>query len=265
MNKKYFTSAINVQSALFLTCEHASRVVPPEYPPYLGMTPEEFENAKDVDDPGAAALTHDLTRVCACSTLEACYSRAVIDVNRQLVDNPTDIFHASALKRQLLTVIAGEEKIVDVPANPDDPEEERRRFDEFAVPYQAEAARIVGELRQSHDHIFLVQIHSYFRQYNGQRRDTDIGILFRKKYRAQAELFQGFLREKAGGLRIDLNVPYDIAEPDSLRAAMDQFEQDDDVTVLIVEVSNDLLVGDHHQYAVICESLHYALERLIAS
>lgn len=239
---KSFRSRINTASHLFLTCEHASRLIPREYPRYLGLSRADFSQVKDVDDIGALDLTRELLKRYEASYLWATISRAVLDVNRQLVENPANTFHACAMRQQLLTERDGVEVMIDVPINQINPkQEEKRRFQEIAVPYQSRAKEIVDVLRKHHEKIILVQVHSFFREYNGEKRKTDIGILFREKHRARARKVRGAMRRVSGTYQIDLNKPYDIAKAGSMRVAMDQFEDDQDVTILIVEVANDLL------------------------
>lgn len=263
MKEKYFVSQLVENTPLLLTCEHASRAVPEIYGQYLGLSHQDFENAKDVDDPGALDLMRNLQERCTCSYLYAMISRAVIDVNRQLVDQPRDTFHASALKQQLLTERDGKEIMIDVPANSSGSEEEKRRFEEIAVPYHGEACRIVNALRVEHEHVVIMQVHSFFRKYNGTVRETDIGILFRKRHMYHATTLQEILQEKLPCLCIDLNKPYDLSEMNALPVAMDQFETEDDITILIVEVANDLLQEDDPMYDKIIDALHAATKHLI--
>lgn len=171
------------QSPLFLTCEHASCLVPPELAD-LGLPGDEFRTHIGWDI-GAAAVTEELSRRLKAAAVLSSVSRLVVDCNRDL--NAADLMPAKSHG-------------VEVPGNRD---LDRRAVDERLRRYYEPFHRVIDESLASRDASLLLSIHSFTAEYDG--REFDIGVLF-DDYEREAEQLAQRLREQ--GFHVRMNEPY---------------------------------------------------------
>lgn len=180
---------------LFLTCEHASNAVPESLKKKLNIPASVLKSHRGWD-PG----TLELARAIATTTRTKIFqpgtmSRLVIDLNRGET-NP-DVFskwshgQLTATERQKLTL-------------------QHRKFRRAALN------AVNRMLLTSKNHVIHLSIHSFTPVMKGQRRSTDIGILFDPKRPAEKKFANQLIRilkaaaikEKLAGIHIDANKPY---------------------------------------------------------
>lgn len=242
-----FHGIVRKANHLLLTCEHGSRRIPRRYN-RLGLTKRELDGAKDLQDVGAFGLMKEMARLSRASYLYATQSRLVIDCNRQIngVKKVNNTFHASALKQTLLTEIDGKEVIIPVPGNAHrSKQEEKSRFDHFARPYQQHGAMIAEKICSFHEYALIVQIHSFYPLYNGQKRKTDIGILYNNSSHVAHKLIDELRRRTT--LRIDANKPWDFRSSDVSGGAFYPLEKRRDIDIIVIEVNMSHLSSQKKQ------------------
>lgn len=222
---------------LLITCEHGSRRIPRRYN-RLGLSKRELEGAKDLCDVGALGVMKELARLSRASYLYAIQSRLVIDCNRQLNGQrkAANTFHASVLKQTLLTEIDGEEKLIPIPGNSHkSKQEERSRFAHFAQPYQEQGRMLAQKICSAYGHAIIIQIHSFYPLYDGQKRTTDIGILYDRSPHSAHKLINGLRQET--DFRIDANKPWNFRSPGIRGGAFFPLERRQDIDIIVVEIN----------------------------
>jgi predicted N-formylglutamate amidohydrolase len=177
-------------TGLILLADHASNRRPSEYGT-LGLPAAEFERhiAYDI---GIEAVTRGLAAVLGCPALMTCFTRLLIDPNRD-VNDPTLIMRLSdgAI----------------VPANARISEDERaRRIARFYRPYhqaitdEIDACLAIGIVPA------LVSIHSFTPFWKGMPRPWHVGILWERDRRFSDLLIAAF--GATGDLVVGDNEPY---------------------------------------------------------
>lgn len=180
---------------LLLTCEHASNAIPESLKKKLNIPASVLKSHRG-SDPG----TLELARAIATTTRTKIFqpgtiSRLVIDLNR--AETNPDVFskwsrnHLSATERQKLTL-------------------QHRKFRRAALSAATQM------LLTPKNHVIHLSIHSFTPVMKGQRRSTDIGILFDPKRPTEKKFANQLIRilkaaatkEKIAGIRIDANKPY---------------------------------------------------------
>lgn len=175
-----YKSQLQTTSNILFTCEHASGRIPRVYHS-LGLTRRELQQAKDWYDIGALALMQELAKAFDASYLYTTFSRLVIDANRgpHAILDAENSFHAPALKQSVLIDDHGKEKVIDIPANcmRNAHEEGESRWETYVQPYYSRGSEMIRKLREIHDDIYIIPIHSFSPTYNGEVRTIDIDVL----------------------------------------------------------------------------------------
>ncbi len=238
----HFSDLVSESNILF-TCEHATGRIPAQLGT-LGITPDDLKNCKDLYDPGALSLMRTLATHFNASHLYADLSRLVIDVNRHF-DAPSKSangFHASLVKTEILTERDGIEVKVPIPHNQHIPEtEERALYDNICVPYQNELIRMVNELKQQHDHVFIISIHSFFPSYAGQVRTVDIDVMGYIPPDV-APLAAGAIRTSHPTYNTAIDQPWSAQSVDG--GVFFILKNTPDITTLFFDIKNDNLTND---------------------
>lgn len=205
---------------LLLTCEHASRALPPGFPSARGVA--DLINDHWGWDIGAWALARQLARRLGASAVGGSYSRLVIDLNRPLSD-PTLIVRA----------IQGR----DLPWNARlTPAEIERRVLAYHLPYHDAIDRLIVRRVARGVRPFLLAVHSFTGELHGRRRDFDAGVLF-ADYAAEARAFgRGLARS---GLAVRYNEPYSGLE--GLMYSIERHGSEHRLPCLELELRQDLL------------------------
>lgn len=227
-------------SNIFLTCEHASDHIPSKYGT-LGLTHEDLQHSKDLYDPGSREMAEYLEDQLKSSALYADVSRLVIDYNRRLdaATKNDNAYHTCPLKTQLLVEKNGHESIVQIPGNIYDNQvifeaEEKKRYNEYVVPYVNTAYDVLDVLRTKHHKTYIVQIHSFFPQYNGQKRHVDICVLYDRAKDAAERIVKNI--QSHTSLCVAANDPWNMKDIDGV--VFNKVYDMDNVEVIGFDINN---------------------------
>lgn len=171
--------------AYLVTCEHGGNQVPVAYSQAFATAEADLSSHRGYD-PGALSVAKALSRAL---NSKLCYSettRLLIDLNRSL-NNP-EVW--SEYSREL-------------------PSEEITST--YYHPYRNEVESLLSGAIVSHGRVIHLSIHSFSPIWKGEKRATDIGILFdddRSGETAFARRWMRTLKKHLSGLQIDLNKPY---------------------------------------------------------
>lgn len=237
MTKNHYFKVRKNSNVLF-TCEHASKRMPAKYGS-LGLSKEILAGAKDLYDPGAKEVFKILEEKLKSNYLYSNVSRLVVDYNRMLggINNKKNTFHTSVLKTNLLTEINDKEQIVNIPVNffknnKDFIEEEKKRFDEFVVPYLEDGKRILDKI-SGFEKKYIIMIHSFFPVYNGEVRKVDIGVLYGKSKNISKKIIKNL--RKNINLKIGDNSPWKMTDIDGIFSGL---EKEDGIEIIAFDINN---------------------------
>lgn len=229
----YAVERADADTAVLLTCEHATQRVPEGYGwPAADVWLRDTHWAYDL---GAEALARDVASALGAPLVRSRFSRLLVDPNRP-EDSPT-LFRGTAEGRP-------------VTLNRDLDEAERaRRIGELLRPYHAAVDRVVAGSPAS----VLLSMHSFTALYEGQPRTLEIGVLF-----TEDEPLARRLAEALGARwRVALNEPY--SGHDGLMYAVDRHARAHGRRAVELEVRQDLAVDPAFRAALV-EVLVPALE-----
>lgn len=188
---------------ILLVCDHASR----DFPRSLGTLGLDADAlARHIAwDIGAAELTRRLADRLNAPAVLACYSRLVIDLNRQ----PGD-------PQSILEVSDG----VVIPGNVGlSAEQQEARAETFHWPYHHAIDQAFARLRRLGPEPLFFAVHTFTPSLGGKDRFWDLGVLWNRDPRIAVPLIE-ILREREG-LHVGDNQPYsgkDIAYTLNLHA-----------------------------------------------
>jgi predicted N-formylglutamate amidohydrolase len=177
-------------SGIVLTCEHASRALPPGVRP-AGRAERAILASHWGWDIGAWELTRAVARRLGAAAVGGRFSRLFIDLNRPVGDETLVRREAGGVAlswNARLTAAAVERRLLDV-----------------HVPYHAAIDQLAIRRRTRGIRPLLFAMHTFTPVYEGRRRDFDVGVLFDRS-RAGAILLADGLRRT--GLRVRYNEPY---------------------------------------------------------
>ena len=205
---------------LVITCEHATNRLPAEFTMTEADRP--WMETHWAYDPGAGELTRQIVKRKACCAVMSRFSRLICDPNRHIADDDWIREQAEGYA---------------ISFNQGLPEQEReRRRAVYYEPFHLEIDRCLGERLERGGDVLLLSIHTFTRNYMGQIRDMEMGVLF-DRFDPVAARFGQHLREQ--GFRTELNEPYSGKEGGIFCAARHGSRHG--VIYLELEVRNDLL------------------------
>ncbi len=207
------------RGAVCIICEHAS----PRIPASLGNL-----GLSDIDrlshavwDPGAEALARRLSALLDAPLVLSRVSRLVHDCNR-----PPEASDACPSRTEL----------IEIPGNRDLSASEREvRVREVYEPFHAEVARVLDGFATPPA---LVTVHSFTPTWNGEPRETEIGLL----HDADASLATAMLAAAGPAPMVGLNMPYSAA--DGVTHTLRKHGTARSLSNVMVEVRNDLLTEE---------------------
>lgn len=227
-------------TAVYLTCEHASRRLPAPANPTPG---ERAILASHWGiDIGAWALTRELSRRGGYGAIGGRWSRLLIDLNRR-VDDPT------------LVRPDAEGMTLSWNHGVDAAEIERRAL-AYHAPYHAEidrqlVRRIVRGVRP-----VVLAIHTFTAVLHHRRRNFDVGVLY-DEHTALARRMARTIRRS--GLTVRYNQPYSGMA--GMMYAVDRHGSHLDLPCLELEVNHDRL-SDPEQVDAVADAVAPAVEEL---
>jgi predicted N-formylglutamate amidohydrolase len=186
----------NGQSAIVLSCDHASKAIP-EGLGDLGLAKSELGRhiAWDI---GAAGVSQYLSELLDAPLVLQNYSRLVIDCNRT-----SDHDQLIPLRCEATTIPGNRDLSVEVRA---------QRYDEIFRPYHETIAELLDQRLLEERSSAFVAIHSFTPSYLGNRRPWHIGIL----YGCDRRMAEKILEQLDGDSTccVGDNEPYRIDEKD---------------------------------------------------
>lgn len=208
----------NGRSRILLVCEHASNHIPDRYDG-LGLT-DAAKISHAAWDPGAQAVTERMSEILDASAVLGTVSRLVYDCNRP----PTSPEAIRAISEQII-----------VPGNASlEAAAQIERVETVYDPFTQLLDRTIKLLGITP---ILVTIHSFTRTYNGNPRDTDIGIIHDEDARLAKTMIG--LSNGGTGLKFDLNKPY--SRDDEVTHTLHLHGTKNGLVNVMIEVCNDLI------------------------
>jgi predicted N-formylglutamate amidohydrolase len=206
-------------ASVLFTCEHASNALPPPY-----EWPQEDEWVRSTHwawDPGARDFALECAERFGGVYVGACFSRLLCDVNRPIASDTMFRERADGAAVKLNRGMTDEER--------------DRRIASFYVRYH----RRLGQAANAMDPRLIVSCHSFTPEYEGEKRDMDMGVLCTHEDALARSLVSEFC---AAGLDCRENAPWSGKEgfmysADSLAVAAPVRR-----TAIMLELRNDLAV-----------------------
>lgn len=172
---------------LILSCEHGGNEIPQAYS-RLFKGHEKVLNSHRGYDPGTLDLFHYLKSLAVFSRSNT-ISRLLIEYNRSM--------HHPQLFSEFSAGLNAEDK--------------KLLFDTYYIPYRSEIESAIRQFIGGDQKVLHISLHSFTPDFNGERRNNDIGLLYdssrlpEKEFSAQ---FKSRLLEEDPGLHIRANYPY---------------------------------------------------------
>lgn len=208
------------QSPFVIVCDHASNRLPAKYGD-LGLT--HAERVSHIAwDPGALAVSRELSHLLDAPVVQSTVSRLIIDCNRDL-DAPDLIWTLSEATR-----IAANETI--------DAEERQYRITHFHQPYHASIETLLEARRHAGQETVLVCMHSFTPVYHGVARPWPIGLIHGTDTRYTKGLFDA-LKSEAPDLNIGWNEPY--AALNGVTLTLEKHGDGRGLDATMIEIRND--------------------------
>jgi predicted N-formylglutamate amidohydrolase len=181
------------RSRYVLTCEHASRYIPPRY---RGLGLPESELARHIAwDIGVEAVSRSLAARIDAPLFLSGYSRLLIDCNR-----PTGVPSGIPVLSEL----------TEIPGNRGLEQAERDyRANTFYWPYQTAIADHLDARERAGRPTAIVSVHSFTPVFKGFQRPWHAGVLFRRSVEFGTAMVEAL---RAPGLVVDANEPYQISD-----------------------------------------------------
>jgi predicted N-formylglutamate amidohydrolase len=223
---------------LLLTCEHASQLLPLPW-----RWPDEDRRLLNTHwalDLGSEELTRELSVAVAAPAAIAQFTRLLVDANRPL--------HSSTLFRDTadgIPVFLNKELT---------PEEKENRLEKCYYPYHRALAALQKEVMPD----FILSLHSYTKNYEGQPRKVEVGVLYKEDEELAKAMKKQFTEN--GGYDCRMNEPWSGLEgfmysadrhghwdedafkpPQERSPGWTEKEGKSDIAVIMLEMRNDLL------------------------
>lgn len=172
---------------LFLSCEHATNVVPPDFRHVFHQQESLLETHRAIDL-GTEAIIRQLSQTFGCEYVTASVTRLLIDCNRSLS-------HATCFSEFSKSLSAAEKQ---------------QLIDKYYLPYRQKTEDMIKNHIEKGHQVLHLSIHSFTPILNGIARNTGIGLLYDPKHHGEKEVarqLHGLLSQQTD-YRIRLNYPY---------------------------------------------------------
>jgi predicted N-formylglutamate amidohydrolase len=184
----------NGRSDLFLTADHAGRVIPRRLG-RLGLPADELIRHIGWDI-GIASVTEHLSTALDATAVLQTYSRLVIDCNR----DPT--VASSIPEVSEITVVPGNRDLTAV--------ERAARQAEIFAPYHARIGGLLDARQAAAQRTIYIAMHSFTPVFKGEARAMQVGVLYNRDARL-ANIMLDLLRAE-GDLVVGDNAPYAVSD-----------------------------------------------------
>jgi predicted N-formylglutamate amidohydrolase len=185
----------NKKSNFLIICDHASNHIPSKYE-NLGLN-EEILDTHIAYDIGVKEVATYLSELLQCPLVMTDFSRLLIDANRG-IDDPTLIMKISDGK-----IIRGN-KDISFQANCS---EKKQRINSYYNTYHDKISEIINRSLEKNIFPGIVSIHSFTPIFGGNKRSTELGILWDSDNRLP-DIFFSHLNKNYKNINIGNNKPY---------------------------------------------------------
>ncbi len=218
--KAVLVSNARGRSPFVIVCDHASNRIPEKYGD-LGLTGTE-RLSHIAWDPGALAVSRQLSELLDAPLVQSTVSRIVIDCNRDL-DAPDLIWTLSETTR-----IAANENL--------EAAERQYRIDHFHRPYHASIETLLEARRHAGQETVLVCMHSFTPVYHGVARPWPIGLIHGVDPTYTRALFESLTADEPG-LNVGWNEPY--AALNGVTLTLEKHGDQRGLDATMIEIRND--------------------------
>lgn len=209
-----------------VSCEHASKAVPPAYAAAFAGAEERLDSHEGYDA-GALQLGRELARALATPLIAASASRLLVDLNR----SPGHPGLYSTISRSL------------------PPAQRRRILAEHYEPYRRRVRACVERSLAAGARMIHFSSHSFTPELGGAVRDADLGLLYDPARGGEAALCRSWresLAAAAPGFRVRSNYPY-TGTSDGLTTALRRDFPGDRYLGIEIEVNQQhVFAGTRH-------------------
>ena len=211
-------------SPFVILCDHATNRIPVRYGD-LGLTPTE-RVSHIAWDPGALAVSRELSETLDAPLVESTVSRLVIDCNRAL-DAPDLIPTLSERTR-----IPGNENLSD--------EERAFRIAQFHRPFHGAIDMLLEARRHAGLETIVVCMHSFTPIFLGKARPWPIGLIHGRDVRFTARL-RDALADARPGMNIGWNEPY--SAHNGVTLTLERHGDQRGLEASMIEIRNDEILS----------------------
>jgi len=183
------------ESNFLIICDHASNRIPDEYK-NLGLG-EEILTTHIAYDLGVKEVATHLSKYLQCPLVMSNFSRLLIDANRG-IDDPTLIMKISDGK-----IIRGNENISFLK----NCSEKKHRVANYYNIYHNKISEIINRLLNKNIIPAIISIHSFTPLFGGNKRSTELGILWDSDNRLP-DIFFNYFNKNYKDIIIGNNKPY---------------------------------------------------------
>ena len=185
----------NKKSEFIILCDHASNHIPSEYK-NLGLS-ENALNTHIAHDIGAKEVATYIAKLLECPLVMSNFSRLLIDSNRG-IDDPTLIMKISDGK-----IIEGNKNISFL----NDCKEKKKRINNYYNIYHNKISEIISRSLKNNIFPAIISIHSFTPSFGGNKRSTELGILWDSDNRLP-DIFFNYLNKNHKDIIVGNNKPY---------------------------------------------------------
>ena len=183
------------ESNFLIICDHASNHIPDEYK-NLGLK-KEILTTHIAYDLGVKEVATYLSKQLKCPLVMSDFSRLLIDANRG-IDDPTLIMKISDGK-----IIRGNEGISFLK----NCNEKKHRVASYYNIYHNKISEIISRLLKKNIFPAIISIHSFTPSFGGNKRSTELGILWDSDNRLP-DIFFSYLNKNHKDIIVGNNKPY---------------------------------------------------------
>ena len=211
---------------LILSCEHGGNRLPA---PFRHLFTKRFLSTHRGYDPGALALARDFAAVTGAPLFYSTVTRLLVELNR-----PLD--HPQVFSKNL------------------PPEVREKLLQEYYFPYWR---RVEAAVRRASRRVLHISFHSFTPELRGERRTTDVGLLFDPARAPEAAFCRRWrlaLQTNNPRLRVRYNNPYAGTHPSLVDSLRKKFAPTRYVGIQI-EVNQKFPRGDARRWRALCRLL----------
>lgn len=173
---------------LFISCEHASNLVPEQLRTILGKKVQLLRSHRSYDQ-GALGAAERIAEATGAPLIRGKYTRLAVDLNRSEKNPQRFSRYSRQLDSEVLELL--EKK--------------------FYIPYRNDIKKSITEIVQKKSSVLHLSIHSFTPVLDGVKRDADIGLLYdpsRIDERLFASRMKTELARIAPEVKVRYNYPY---------------------------------------------------------